>query len=212
MHSITLLVACVASLSTPRGPPLHAIQLRATRLDTPATAVPRRLAFRAAAAAAALAARPAGAQAVTTLLAEDIDQPPTDQRRYRLVSLSNGLRALLVSDDMAETAAAALDVHVGYASDPFDRPGVAHFSEHMLLLGNKQYPTEGAFGEYVQRRGGARTPTRPWRTRATTSTWTRPTSRGPWTASRRSSRPRRSRPRASSASWRPSRARTPKTN
>ena len=125
--------------------------------DAPATAVPRRLAFRAAATAAALAARPSSAQAVTTILADAdaIDQPPTDQRRYRLVALSNGLRALLVSDETAETAAAALDVHVGYACDPSDRPGVAHFCEHMLFLGNKQYPREGAFAEYVQRRGGS---------------------------------------------------------
>ena len=36
-----------------------------------------------------------------------------------------------------------------------DRPGVAHFCEHMLFLGNKQYPREGAFAEYVQRRGGS---------------------------------------------------------
>ena len=160
--------ACVASFST-RGAKLHAIhgqrprttvphglraRLHATRIDAPTTDVPRRLAFRAAAAAAALAARPSSAQTVTEILADAdaIDQPPTDQRRYRLVALSNGLRALLVSDETAETAAAALDVHVGYACDPADRPGVAHFCEHMLFLGNKQYPREGAFAEYVQRR------------------------------------------------------------
>ena len=139
MHTITLLLSCVASLHALRGAPLHAIRgqqlqstridapatrLHATRIDAPATDIPRRLAFRAAAAAAALAARPSSAQAVTTILADAdaIDQPPTDQRRYRLVALSNGLRALLVSDETAETAAAALDVHVGYACDPADRP------------------------------------------------------------------------------------------
>ena len=117
-------VVCVASLAPlrllttlPRTPTTRVAALHATRIDAPATDIPRRLAFRAAAAAAALAARPSSAQAVTTILADAdaIDQPPTDQRRYRLVALSNGLRALLVSDETAETAAAALDVHVGYA-------------------------------------------------------------------------------------------------
>ena len=58
-------------------------RLHATRIDAPTTDVPRRLAFRAAAAAAALAARPSSAQIVTEILADAdaIDQPPTDQRR-----------------------------------------------------------------------------------------------------------------------------------
>jgi len=38
----------------------------------------------------------------------------------------------------AERSAAALDVHVGHFSDPVDLPGLAHFCEHMLFLGEEE--------------------------------------------------------------------------
>jgi len=41
-----------------------------------------------------------------------------DRRSYRALTLPNGLRVLLASDPKADTAAAALDVHVGHFSDP----------------------------------------------------------------------------------------------
>ena len=81
--------------------------------------------------------------------------PPLDARRYRLVALPNGMRALLVSDPAAETSAAALVVKVGFLSDPWDRPGLAHFCEHMLFLGNAKYPAEGEWRSFLETRGGS---------------------------------------------------------
>jgi len=62
---------------------------------------------------------------------------------------------LLVQDPRAEKCAAALDVHVGHMSDPIDRPGLAHFCEHMLFLGNDKYPGEDEFEQYISRVGGS---------------------------------------------------------
>ncbi|KAH8097512.1 M16 peptidase-like protein [Aureococcus anophagefferens] len=96
------------------------------------------------------------AAALRVLVAEDdMVAPPLDARRYRLVALPNGMRALLVSDPGAETSAAALDVKVGFLSDPWDRPGLAHFCEHMLFLGNAKYPAEGEWRSFLETRGGS---------------------------------------------------------
>lgn len=55
--------------------------------------------------------------------------PPMDDRVYETMTLENGLRVLLCSDLSSFTAAAAMDVHVGAASDPDSIPGLAHFCE-----------------------------------------------------------------------------------
>ena len=62
-----------------------------------------------------------------------ISKPPSDTRAYRSLSLANGLEVLIVTDPAAEVAAAALDVHVGHYSDPPSLPGLAHFTEHMMV-------------------------------------------------------------------------------
>ena len=72
----------------------------------------------------------------------EVEKSPADTRSYRALTLANGLRVLLASDPRADQSAAALDVHVGHFSDPPDLPGLAHFCEHMLFLGNAKYPGE----------------------------------------------------------------------
>lgn len=70
-----------------------------------------------------------------------------DTREYRGIQLPNGLKAILISDPTTDKAGAALDVHVGHLSDPWEVPGLAHFLEHMLFLGTEKYPDEN---EYTQ--------------------------------------------------------------
>ncbi len=77
-----------------------------------------------------------------------------DKRDYRVLRLPNGLRALLISDPDTDLAAAALNVNVGYFSDPPDRAGLAHFLEHMLFLGTEKYPEPDAYREFITRHGG----------------------------------------------------------
>jgi secreted Zn-dependent insulinase-like peptidase len=52
--------------------------------------------------------------------------PPMDTRSYDTFTLPNGLKVILCSDPSSNTASAAMDVHVGAASDPDDVPGLAH--------------------------------------------------------------------------------------
>ena len=93
--------------------------------------------------------------AATRVCAVEIERSPADTRDYRSVMLDNGLEALVVSDSDADKAAAALDVNAGNANDPADRPGLAHFLEHMLFLGTEQYPDPGEYGRFISEHGGA---------------------------------------------------------
>lgn len=80
---------------------------------------------------------------------------PHDERDYRVVTLENGLTALLVSDPEADKAAVSLNVSVGSAQDPGDLAGLAHFLEHMLFLGTEPYPEADAYQGYLTRHGGS---------------------------------------------------------
>ncbi|MEE4107939.1 MAG: insulinase family protein [Halieaceae bacterium] len=83
-------------------------------------------------------------------------QSPNDTFSYRLVTLDNGLDALLVSNPDSPKAAASLDVHVGSGDNPPDRPGLAHFLEHMLFLGTEKYPDPAEYERYITEHGGSR--------------------------------------------------------
>ena len=48
----------------------------------------------------------------------------------------------------------SLSVNVGSFNDPPKRPGLAHFLEHMVFLGSKEYPDEGAYGDHIGKYGG----------------------------------------------------------
>lgn len=61
-----------------------------------------------------------------------------DQRDYQIIKLNNQLQVILIHDPKADKAAAALSVNVGHLSDPPQLPGLAHFCEHLLFMGNKK--------------------------------------------------------------------------
>ncbi|AXY44332.1 peptidase M16 [Halomonas sp. JS92-SW72] len=79
---------------------------------------------------------------------------PHDSRDYRILTLENGLTALLVSDPEADKAAASMNVSVGSAQDPEDLAGLAHFLEHMLFLGTEPFPEADAYQGFISRHGG----------------------------------------------------------
>ncbi|GJD08019.1 Insulin-degrading enzyme [Galdieria sulphuraria] len=83
-----------------------------------------------------------------------IEKPKFDTRQYRALCLNNELRVLLISDAESEKAAAALNVSVGYFSDPPQIPGLAHLLEHLLFLGSEKYPDESEYHLYLSQHGG----------------------------------------------------------
>ncbi|KAJ3016137.1 UNVERIFIED_CONTAM: Insulinase (Peptidase M16) [Siphonaria sp. JEL0065] len=84
-----------------------------------------------------------------------ISTPDLDDRRYALLTLSNKLQCLVVSDPAADKAATAMDVHVGHLNDPVGTPGLAHFCEHLLFMGNEKYPSENEYSQYLSAHGGS---------------------------------------------------------
>jgi secreted Zn-dependent insulinase-like peptidase len=77
-----------------------------------------------------------------------------DHRQYQYRVLSNQLRVLLVEDMQSNQAAASMAVSVGHFDDPVERPGMAHFLEHMLFLGTEKYPDSGEYHAYINQHGG----------------------------------------------------------
>ncbi|CDO94319.1 unnamed protein product [Kluyveromyces dobzhanskii CBS 2104] len=91
------------------------------------------------------------------VLGEDSEflKPDLDDRKYRYIQLPNNLKALLISDAEADKAAAALDVNIGSFQDPEHLPGLAHFCEHLLFMGNKKYPDENDYSSFLSKHGGS---------------------------------------------------------
>lgn len=85
-----------------------------------------------------------------------IETPALAQRETRKIRLENGLEALLISDPDTNESGAALAVAVGSWDDPKDRPGMAHFVEHLLFLGTEKYPEEEGYTRYLDEHGGNR--------------------------------------------------------
>ena len=77
-----------------------------------------------------------------------------DKKIYQALTLTNGLRVLLIENNETNTSAAALAVNVGHFNDPADRQGLAHFLEHMLFLGTQKYPDGSEFQKFINQHGG----------------------------------------------------------
>ncbi|REG84211.1 insulinase family protein [Marinomonas pollencensis] len=91
----------------------------------------------------------------TSRILTPLDKAITDHNTYRLTTLKNGLNIILVNDPHAERFAASMAVNVGSYQDPKNQQGLAHFLEHMLLLGSKKYPEAGSYQSFISRHGGS---------------------------------------------------------
>ena len=88
----------------------------------------------------------------TNLFAPTI--PFSSQRIYKNITLSNGLRVLLVSDKKAFRASAALSIQgAGQFDEPPYVPGLAHLMEHMTLTSTEGL--EGDFEDWLEDKEGA---------------------------------------------------------
>ncbi|XP_003746382.1 insulin-degrading enzyme [Galendromus occidentalis] len=77
-----------------------------------------------------------------------------DRSDYMGLHLRNGMKVLLSSNPETPTGVAMICVMVGSMTDPEEIQGLAHFTEHMLFMGSKKYPSEGALKTFVYGHGG----------------------------------------------------------
>jgi insulysin len=82
------------------------------------------------------------------------DRHPLDESEYRRFILDNGLKVILLSDSKLNKSSASMVVGVGSLGDPEERPGLAHFLEHMLFLGTEKFPNVEDYGGYLRSNGG----------------------------------------------------------
>jgi len=85
---------------------------------------------------------------------QTLRKSPIDPRAYDAFVLDNGMKVLVISDPETDMAAATLHVQVGSFSDPWDRQGLAHFLEHMLLMGTEKYPDADEYRRFIEGHGG----------------------------------------------------------
>ncbi len=88
-------------------------------------------------------------------LAEKINKSDHDPREYQAIKLDNGMTVLLVSDALAPKSLAALALPVGSLEDPNSQLGLAHYLEHMVLMGSKRYPEPENLSEFLKKHGGS---------------------------------------------------------
>ena len=75
-------------------------------------------------------------------------------RKYRHITLGNGLEVMLVSHPGSDKASCCCSVAVGSMQDPEEYPGLAHFLEHLLFMGTAEYPKENEYMEFLSINGG----------------------------------------------------------
>ena len=96
---------------------------------------------------------------------ETIRKSDKDTREYQAIRLDTGMVVLLVSDPQAVKSLSALVVPVGSLEDPESHPGLAHYLEHMTLMGSKNYPQPDSLAEFLKMHGGSHNAsTAPYRT------------------------------------------------
>lgn len=70
------------------------------------------------------------------------------------LQLDNKLEALVVHDSRFKKSSAAMAVMVGSLEDPENALGMAHYLEHMLFLGTKDFPKPEEYSTYMETHGG----------------------------------------------------------
>lgn len=78
-----------------------------------------------------------------------------DPRQYQAIRLDNGMTVLLVSDPVAPKSLAALTLPIGSLDDPDQQLGLAHYLEHMVLMGSTHYPQPDNLAEFLKKHGGS---------------------------------------------------------
>lgn len=84
----------------------------------------------------------------------DIISSIKDNKKYEIIKLKNNLEIILIEDKNLKQSSALMNVNVGSVHNYEDKPGIAHFIEHMLFLGSKKYPDSKYYQSFIESNGG----------------------------------------------------------
>lgn len=88
------------------------------------------------------------------LINKVINKSPTDNAVYQGIKLNNGIEVLLISDKNANKSLMSVGLPVGSMEDPILQQGLAHYLEHMILMGSKKYPQTNSLDNFLTKNGG----------------------------------------------------------
>lgn len=74
--------------------------------------------------------------------------------RYRKIILRNGVRLIMITDLSTNAVTISAFLRAGFRFDPIEKPGLAHFAEHMVFNGTKSFPTSRSVAQAVEKYGG----------------------------------------------------------
>ena len=75
-------------------------------------------------------------------------------RNEKFIRLPNGLDVFIIQEPAAKQAFVSMSVNVGLWDDSPEHRGIAHYLEHMLFLGTKDYPNASEYQQYIKRNNG----------------------------------------------------------
>jgi len=74
--------------------------------------------------------------------------------KYHKTRLNNGSSLVVLQMPQSASVTISAYMQAGYRYDPINKPGLAHFTEHMLFTGTKKYPTHSQLAYAIERYGG----------------------------------------------------------
>lgn len=88
------------------------------------------------------------------LIKQSINKSPNDKAIYQGIKLDNGMEVLLISDSQANKSLMSAIIPIGSMDDPVSQQGLAHYLEHMILMGSKNYPETNSLDGFLNKNGG----------------------------------------------------------
>lgn len=74
--------------------------------------------------------------------------------KYSRSKLSNGSNLVNIYLPYSPSVTISAYIKAGFRSDPTDKPGVSHFTEHMLFTGSKKFPSHYKLATEIEKVGG----------------------------------------------------------
>lgn len=95
-----------------------------------------------------------GVQHGFNILPASINKSVNDNAIYQAIRLKNGMDVLLISDEKANKSLMSVGIAIGSMEDPISQQGLAHYLEHMILMGSKRFPETNSLDAFLTKNGG----------------------------------------------------------
>ncbi len=88
------------------------------------------------------------------IITNNIKKSPADKATYQGIQLDNKMTVLLISDPKANKSLMSAILPIGSMEDPKTQQGLAHYLEHMALMGSKKFPETNGLDHFLSKNGG----------------------------------------------------------